>query len=387
MENGTNSFCTFKLGASDSKAICYFFINNQRYKLPKEHSLTMRIQSAFGSTLFLFLQQGCASFQIRAFVPIRSQHAGAAFEDVTKNSGLPSPFAHQSRLHMSTNVPPPSSSQGNGKKKKKRNLRRNKAAKIKPPKNPNAIQTWRIFGVEVDPDSLGEDALIQNRSKKGGSSSVEQIYLSQPLLDSLLKRLKIEGSSSFMDGTLSLPPQLKNIRVVRRSLDARKKKVLREGPRYTYVVDIDITAKGAMDSRLRNQPGRNEIMNLHSEPSESDVTAKRLEKKTVIVVGAGPAGLFCALALARSGTVTPILLERGQPVECRGKDIGRLIHRKVMNVESNFAFGEGGAGTWSDGKLTTRIGRNSKNVRSVLETLVKYGAPEKILLEGSPHLG
>ncbi|KAL3788549.1 hypothetical protein ACHAW5_009395 [Stephanodiscus triporus] len=75
------------------------------------------------------------------------------------------------------------------------------------------------------------------------------------------------------------------------------------------------------------------------------------------------------------------------PVEARGKSIGALIHRREIDPESNFSFGEGGAGTWSDGKLTTRIGRNSGPVRFVLETLVKYGAPEKILVEGSPHLG
>jgi uncharacterized FAD-dependent dehydrogenase len=83
----------------------------------------------------------------------------------------------------------------------------------------------------------------------------------------------------------------------------------------------------------------------------------------------------------------PILLERGQPVESRGKDIGALMHRRSLDSESNFAFGEGGAGTWSDGKLTTRIGRNSDSVRFVLETLVEYGAPETILVEGAPHLG
>ncbi|EEC44331.1 predicted protein, partial [Phaeodactylum tricornutum CCAP 1055/1] len=108
--------------------------------------------------------------------------------------------------------------------------------------------------------------------------------------------------------------------------------------------------------------------------------------RRVIVVGAGPAGLFCALALARQG-FRPILLERGQAVESRGKDIGALMHRRSMNGESNFAFGEGGAGTWSDGKLTTRIGRNSQAVRDVLDTLVAYGAPQTILVEGAPHLG
>lgn len=74
-------------------------------------------------------------------------------------------------------------------------------------------------------------------------------------------------------------------------------------------------------------------------------------------------------------------------MESRGRSIGALMHRRSLDSESNFCFGEGGAGTWSDGKLTTRIGRNSEAVRFVLETLVKYGAPETILVDGSPHLG
>jgi uncharacterized FAD-dependent dehydrogenase len=126
----------------------------------------------------------------------------------------------------------------------------------------------------------------------------------------------------------------------------------------------------------------------------------------ILLFDTGPAGLFCALrlldwndqTLSSSSSslslsqppptkIIPIVLERGQPVEHRGKDIGALTHRKVLQADSNYAFGEGGAGTWSDGKLTTRIGRNSLQVRQVLETLVEYGAPAWILLDGAPHLG
>lgn len=71
-----------------------------------------------------------------------------------------------------------------------------------------------------------------------------------------------------------------------------------------------------------------------------------------------------------------VLLERGQPVEVRGRDIGALFVRRQSDPESNLCFGEGGAGTWSDGKLTTRIGRNSDPVRRVLATLHRFGAPE-----------
>ncbi|CAM9754198.1 unnamed protein product [Pylaiella littoralis] len=107
---------------------------------------------------------------------------------------------------------------------------------------------------------------------------------------------------------------------------------------------------------------------------------------SVVVVGAGPAGLFAALELVEFG-LKPIIVERGMPVERRGRDIGALFNRAILDPDSNLCYGEGGAGTWSDGKLTTRIGRNSENVRKVLETLVAHGAPERILVDGKPHLG
>ena len=85
---------------------------------------------------------------------------------------------------------------------------------------------------------------------------------------------------------------------------------------------------------------------------------------SILIVGAGPAGLFAALSLASRGFRVK-LLERGKSVEERGRDIGALMVRRKLNPESNFCFGEGGAGTWSDGKLTTRVGRNGSAVRAV----------------------
>jgi len=92
------------------------------------------------------------------------------------------------------------------------------------------------------------------------------------------------------------------------------------------------------------------------------------------------------LALAEAGERVTVF-ERGQPVESRGRDIGALFARRRLNEESNLCYGEGGAGTWSDGKLTTRIGRNSERVRAVLQALLRFGAPDDILVNGKPHLG
>ncbi len=102
------------------------------------------------------------------------------------------------------------------------------------------------------------------------------------------------------------------------------------------------------------------------------------------MVGAGPAGLFCAHRLAGEG-LTPILLDRGQPVEVRGRDVSGLMHRGELKPDSNICFGEGGAGTWSDGKLYTRV--SDPRVRHVLQTIVDLGGPDDILWEGKPHLG
>lgn len=103
------------------------------------------------------------------------------------------------------------------------------------------------------------------------------------------------------------------------------------------------------------------------------------------VIGAGPAGLFAAWALADAG-VPCIVFERGQPVRERRRDLAALTQRGELNPESNYCFGEGGAGTFSDGKLYTRSGKRG-DMREVLEALVAYGAPADILVNARPHIG
>lgn len=108
------------------------------------------------------------------------------------------------------------------------------------------------------------------------------------------------------------------------------------------------------------------ILDTTSEPpSPPSIPPENHNKRDpIIIVGAGPAGLFAALSLASRGYFVK-LLERGKAVEERGRDIGALVVRRKLNPESNFCFGEGGAGTWSDGKLTTKVGRNGAAVRAV----------------------
>jgi uncharacterized FAD-dependent dehydrogenase len=111
----------------------------------------------------------------------------------------------------------------------------------------------------------------------------------------------------------------------------------------------------------------------------------RNAKHCVIIVGAGPAGLFAALQLAELG-IKPIVIERGKDVKARRRDLAVLNKEGIVNAESNYCFGEGGAGTYSDGKLYTRSNKRG-NINRILSIFVQYGAEEKILYEAHPHIG
>jgi uncharacterized protein len=108
-------------------------------------------------------------------------------------------------------------------------------------------------------------------------------------------------------------------------------------------------------------------------------------QKSVLIIGAGPAGLFAALSLIRSG-IRPVILERGKDVRARRRDLAALNKTGVINPESNYCFGEGGAGTYSDGKLYTRSHKRG-NIQRILDLFVQFGAEENILYEAHPHIG
>lgn len=167
------------------------------------------------------------------------------------------------------------------------------------------------------------------------------------------------------------PDAIHELNLVRRSFDARGRR-----PRFVHIVDVA--------AELRRPP-RLKTGRIEETPPPLPLRNARVTRQErIAVVGAGPAGLFAALTLAQAG-LKPILIDRGKPVETRGKDVGALMNRAILDPESNLCFGEGGAGTWSDGKLTTRI--SAPQVRHVLNSLHAFGAPERILTEGKPHLG
>ena len=174
------------------------------------------------------------------------------------------------------------------------------------------------------------------------------------------------------------PDALLDFSVVRRGHDARKKpNVL-----YVYTIDASVADEASVLARLKDPHVR------PAPDTEYKFVARALAADFArpVVIGAGPCGLFTALILAQTG-FKPIILERGKEVRERTKDTWALWRKSVLTPESNVQFGEGGAGTFSDGKLYSQIKDPRHLGRKVLSEFVKAGAPQEILTEAHPHIG
>ena len=126
------------------------------------------------------------------------------------------------------------------------------------------------------------------------------------------------------------------------------------------------------------------MLEIKDQPEFPSMRQASSPKLPVVVIGSGPAGLFAAYILAQRG-IPALLLERGTPVEKRTKDVEEFWEKGILNFQSNVFFGEGGAGTFSDGKLTNRT--NSPYSLWIKQILVKMGAPPEILTDAKPHIG
>lgn len=166
--------------------------------------------------------------------------------------------------------------------------------------------------------------------------------------------------------------------VRKRSIDARKK------PRlfYVYTVDVEVQREGRLVKKLHRPDIVLAQEKRYHFPGHGDEPLTALP----VVAGAGPAGLFCAYELALHG-YRPLIVERGKCVEERTADVIAFWERGILKPDSNVAFGEGGAGTFSDGKLNTVVKDPAGRGRHVLELFCKFGAPPEILYESRPHVG
>jgi uncharacterized FAD-dependent dehydrogenase len=170
------------------------------------------------------------------------------------------------------------------------------------------------------------------------------------------KKLAAESLSVLYD-------RISFLRIKKRSIDARSKEV-----KYRLQAEV-----------FYDEPAPIE------KPINKEYSALSKNAKRVIIVGAGPAGMFAALQLIERG-IKPIIIERGKDVRARRYDLAAIQKRGIVNPDSNYCFGEGGAGTYSDGKLYTRATKRG-DVNAILETLVFHGASTDILIDAHPHIG
>ena len=171
--------------------------------------------------------------------------------------------------------------------------------------------------------------------------------------------------------------------VFKRSYDARKNNILS----FIYTLDLSVKDEEAVLKRLAHDPHiRLSPDTRYHFVAHFDSHIKPQSALRPVVIGFGPCGIFAALTLAQMG-LKPIVLERGKPVRERTQDTWDLWRKKILNPESNVQFGEGGAGTFSDGKLWSQVKDPKFHGRKVLQEFVKAGAPEEILYVSKPHIG
>ena len=196
-------------------------------------------------------------------------------------------------------------------------------------------------------------------------------------------KLPITHTHSDLEQAVQKSLKVKNdniisMEIIKRSIDARKKPMIE----FVYTIDIKVLHEEKLLKRIQNH----NILKIEKTPYTAPACGNiKLEHRPVIV-GTGPAGLFCGWLLAKQG-YRPILLERGESVDERRQKVNRFWKSGILDTDSNVQFGEGGAGTFSDGKLNTSVKDPGGRGRLVLETFVSAGASEEILYLNKPHIG
>ena len=167
---------------------------------------------------------------------------------------------------------------------------------------------------------------------------------------------------------------INNYKIVKKSIDARDKSSIY----YVYELDIDTKDKVKIDN-----------INTFNTPIEEykyNITGTNKLNNRVVIVGSGPSGLFCAYLLCEAG-FSPLIIEQGEPIEKRVETVEEFFRTNKLNTLSNIQFGEGGAGTFSDGKLNTLVKDKLNRGKKVFEIFIENGAPEEIMYLNKPHIG
>lgn len=206
---------------------------------------------------------------------------------------------------------------------------------------------------------------------------LENIKIRQDIEDSKVLEIACQKSK--------IPTEeIKDYKIIKKSIDARNK----EDIFYNYSLLVALENEDVINRLAKNkdivflqenETGKNNLRIDFAQKSTS-----LMDEKRPVIIGAGPAGLFCALTLVENG-IKPIIVEQGKTVEERKKDVDKFLAEGKLNTLSNVQFGEGGAGTFSDGKLTTNL--HSPLCKTVIDTFVKFGAPEQISYINKPHIG
>ena len=171
---------------------------------------------------------------------------------------------------------------------------------------------------------------------------------------------------------------LKDLMIVKKSIDARDK----NNVMFIYEVNVTVDNEDRLIKKLKSK----DVSKVNEEVYEIPEHGDEILNKRPIVIGSGPCGLFCALTLAEAG-FKPIVFERGESVEDRINTVEMFWKHGTLNTNSNVCFGEGGAGTFSDGKLNTLVSDKSGRIKKVFDTFIESGAPVEIAYENKPHVG
>lgn len=210
-----------------------------------------------------------------------------------------------------------------------------------------------------------------NREQFHTREAWEQFYKKQELFYIKKKSGKILGCSE---------KEIKQIHIIKRSLDARRKTEIS----YSYTVEVEVGL--SLEKKLLAREKKNRFSKANEVKYQYPEMGEQKLKHSPVVVGFGPAGMFCAWELAKAG-YKPIVFEQGKKVEERMRDVETFWRDGILMPQSNVQFGEGGAGTFSDGKLNTTVKDPSGRNQKVLEIFVENGASEGIMYQQKPHIG